>query len=122
MSLNIKKAIQLNLDGSYIPSFDKSTKHNSFTFKNNFKLLGSCHNLKELRIKEGQKIDTIFISPIFKTKNHQRGLGVYKFKHLMNLTKKKVVCLGGVNQKNLKKLKMLGINNIAAISMFRNFK
>ena len=35
-------------------------------------------------------------------------------------TKKDVVCLGGINKNNIKKIKLLKINNIASISMFQN--
>ena len=37
----------------------------------------------------------------------------------MKLTKKNVVCLGGINKDNIKKIKLLNINNIASISMFQ---
>src|SRR5210317_551607 len=42
LSNNIKLAIKLNLDGAYIPSFNKSFIHNSYSLKKNFKLLGSA--------------------------------------------------------------------------------
>ena len=40
LSNNIKLAIKLNLDGVYIPSFNKSTKHLAFSLKKNFKIIG----------------------------------------------------------------------------------
>ena len=39
LSNNIKLAIKLNLDGAYIPSFNKSTKHLAFSLKKIFELL-----------------------------------------------------------------------------------
>ena len=60
ISNNLKLSIKLNLDGAYIPSFNSSFKHLSYKFKKNFVLLGSAHNLKEIRLKEIQKIDLIF--------------------------------------------------------------
>ena len=33
ISNNIKLALKLDLDGAYIPSFNKSTKHLAFSFK-----------------------------------------------------------------------------------------
>ena len=57
LSNNIKMAIKLNLDGAYIPSFNKSSKHLAFSLKKNFCIIGSAHNLKEIRIKENQKVD-----------------------------------------------------------------
>ena len=71
LSNNIRLAIQLNLDGAYIPSFNKSLFHNSFNFKKKFKLIGSAHNLNEIRIKEKQNVSSIFLSPIFKTTKYK---------------------------------------------------
>ena len=48
LSNNIKLAIKLDLDGVYIPSFNKSTGHLSYSLKKNFQILGSAHNLKEI--------------------------------------------------------------------------
>ena len=43
LSNNIKLAIKLNLDGAYIPSFNKNKKHLSYSFKKRFIILGSSH-------------------------------------------------------------------------------
>ena len=64
----IKLALKLDLDGAYIPAFNKSLKINSYTLKKKFKLLGSAHNLKEIRTKEIQKVNYLFLSPLFLTK------------------------------------------------------
>jgi thiamine monophosphate synthase len=40
----------------------------------------------------------------------------------MKLTKKDIVSLGGINEKNIKKIKLIGINNIASISMFQKLQ
>ena len=40
LSNNIKIAIKLNLDGAYIPSFNKNTKHLAYSFKKNKNYLG----------------------------------------------------------------------------------
>ena len=39
LSNHVKLAIKLNLDGVYIPSFNKSTKHLAFSIKKNFNIL-----------------------------------------------------------------------------------
>ena len=120
MSNNIKLAIKLNLDGAYIPSFNKGLTHNCFQLKKKFKLIGSAHNLKEIRIKELQNVTRIFLSPLFKTSKYKNFLGVYRFLKLTKFTKKDIVSLGGINKNNLKQLKLLNINNVASISMFQN--
>ena len=119
ISNNIKLAIKLNLDGAYIPAFNRSFLHNSFNLKKNFKLIGSAHNLNEIRIKEKQNVSSIFISSIFKNNKSNKFLCIYKFLNLMKLTKKDIVSLGGINKNNIKKIKLLKINSIASISMFQ---
>jgi len=113
---NIKLAKQLNLSGAYIPSFNKSMSHLCYNFQVNFTILGSAHNIKEMRIKEKQKVNTIFISSIFK--KNRNFLGLNKFKLLSNLTRNRVVALGGVSIKNIKKLKLTKSIMFAGISFF----
>ena len=116
LSNNIKQAIKLDLDGAYIPAFNTSLKHLSYSFKNNFKIVGSAHNLYEIRIKENQRVNKIFISSLFK--KNKNFLGINKFKLLTKLTKKKVIALGGISKKNSKKLKLLKNIEFAGISYF----
>ena len=116
LSNNIKLAIKLDLDGAYIPSFNKSTKHLAFSLKKKFKIIGSAHNIKEIKIKEIQNVNKIFISSIFK--KNKNYLGLNKFKLISNLTKKKVVVLGGISRENLNKLKLLNNSEFAGISFF----
>ena len=96
LSNNIKLALNLNLDGAYIPSFNKDTKHLSFTFKKNFLILGSAHNKKELIMKEKQSVKILFLSSIFK--RNKNYLGLNKFKLLAKLTNIKVIALGGISK------------------------
>ena len=116
LSNNIKLAMKLNLDGAYIPSFNKSTKHLAYTYRKKFEIIGSAHNLKEIRIKEKQKVIGIFLSSLFK--RNKNFLGINKFKILANLTKKDVVALGGISQNNIKKLQLLKCQDLAGISFF----
>lgn len=120
LSNDIKLAIKLNLDGAYIPAFNKSFMHNSYSLKKNFKLIGSAHNLTEIRIKEKQNVTSIFISSIFKNNKNNKFLGIYKFFNLMSLTKKNVICLGGINKDNIKKINLLSISSFGSISMLEN--
>ncbi len=116
LSNHIKLAIKLDLDGAYIPSFNKSTKHLAFSFKKKFKIIGSAHNIKEIKIKETQNVNKIFLSSIFK--KNKNYLGINRFKLISNLTRKKVVALGGISKKNLNKLKLLNNSEFAGISFF----
>ena len=116
LSNNIKLALKLNLDGAYIPSFNKSTQHLAFSLKEKFKIIGSAHNIKEIKIKEIQNVSSIFISSLFK--KNKNYLGINKFKLISNLTNKKVVALGGISAENIKQLKLLNISELAGISFF----
>ena len=116
LSNNIKLAIKLNLDGAYIPAFNQNFKHLTFSYKKNFKLVGSAHNLKEIRVKEKQKVSKIFLSSLFK--KNKNFLGINRFKLLSKLTKKKIVILGGISTKNKKKLSLLNQSEFAGISYF----
>ena len=116
LSNNIKLALKLDLDGVYIPSFNKSSEHLSYSLKKNFQILGSAHNLKEIKIKEKQKVNKIFISSLFKKNNN--FLGINKFKLLSKLTEKEVIALGGVSKKNIRLLKLINSFSFAGISNF----
>ena len=120
ISNNIKLAIKLNLDGAYIPSFNKETKHLSFSYKKNFILLGSAHNINEIKTKELQGINTIFVSSLFK--QNKNYLGINKFKLLLSFSSKPVVALGGLSEDNLKKLSLTNCLGFAGISFFEQKK
>ena len=116
LSNNIKLAIKLNLDGAYIPSFNNSYKHLSYNFKKDFSLLGSAHNIREIRNKEIQKVEYIFLSSLFKKNTNY--LGINKFNNISKFTKKKIVALGGISRENLKKLKLVHCSGFSGISYF----
>ena len=116
ISNNIKLAIKLNLDGVYIPSFNKDKKHLSYSFKKNFIILGSAHSIYEMRIKELQHVNAIFLSSIFK--KNKNYLGINKFKSLSLLTNRLVIALGGISNNNIKKLNLTNCHGFAGISFF----
>jgi thiamine-phosphate pyrophosphorylase len=116
LSNNIKLAINLNLDGAYIPSFNRDTDHLSFSLTQNFTIIGSAHNNKEIKIKEKQGVDLLFLSSIFK--KNKNYLGINKFKLLSKLTNKKAIALGGISKKNINKLKLINCFGFAGISYF----
>ena len=85
--------------------------------KTKFKILGSAHNLREIKIKELQNVDEIFLSPLFKDKTNKQ-LDIYKYLNLRKITKMKDITLGGINEKNIKKLKLIKPFGFAGISYF----
>ena len=117
LSNNVKLSIKLKLDGAYIPSFNKDFQHIGYSYPNNFIILGSAHNLKEIRLKEIQKVQILFISSLFK--KNKNFLGLNKFKLLKSYTKKQIVALGGISKNNKKKLRLTNCFGFAGISFFR---
>ena len=110
-------ALNLNLDGVYIPSFNKNLKHLSYSFSKKFLILGSAHNRNEIKIKEMQKVNIIFLSSLFK--KNKNYLGINKFKLLAKTTNRKIIALGGISNSNLKKLKLINLFGFAGISYFK---
>ena len=113
---NFKMALKFKLDGVYLPSFYRKFDHLNYSTYSNFIILGSAHNLKEIRIKERQRVQGIFISSLFKKNNN--FLGINKFKIICSYSKKNIIALGGISKKNIKKLRLLNISSFAGISFF----
>ena len=111
--------IKYNLDGFYVPAFDKKRIYNYIQKKQKFIFVGSAHNLKEIRTKEKQGVELIFLSPLFKSKKSNRSLGLYRYNRLADLTKLPVVALGGIKQSNLKFLKVTKAKGFGAINFFK---
>ena len=114
---NFKLALKLRLDGVYIPSFNKSFNHLAYSTFLKFHIVGSAHTLKEIRNKELQKVQSIFISSLFK--KNKNYLGINKFKILIKYSKKDIVGLGGISKKNIRKISLANISSVAGISYFK---
>ena len=119
LSNNLKLALKYKISGLYIPSFNKTCKFKNINKHKNFKLIGSAHNVAELKIKEIQGCQEIFLSPIFFNSKNKNFLDIIKFNLLANHTKKKIVALGGINKSNFKKLKLTKSIGIGGISFFK---
>ncbi len=108
----------MNADGVYISSANQNLNLRTIKLKNKFKFLGSAHNLKEIKIKELQNVQEIFLSPLFKKKTNEQ-LNVYRYLKLREITKMRDISLGGINNKNIKKLNMIKPFGFAGISFFK---
>ena len=118
ISNDLKVAIKYNFNGLYIPSFNRKLVFKNIV-KKNFELIGSAHNVTEIKMKEKQGCSSIFLSPIFENNKNKKFLGVIKTNLLKNFTKKQIILLGGVNYENLKRLKICSANGIASISWIK---
>ena len=118
ISNNLKDAIKYNFDGLYIPSFVKNLRFRNITRKK-LEIIGSAHNATELKIKEKQGCSKIFLCPIFKNEKKKKFLDIIKTNLLKNLTENKIILLGGINFKTLKRSKLCSPYGVAAISWIK---
>ena len=95
--------IKYKATGIYLPAFNKSGIQNLLSAKKNILVLGSAHNRREIKEKINQGCDAVFVSPVFQTKN----------------SKTKFYALGGINHKNLKKIKILNAVGFSGISLYK---
>ena len=119
ISNNLKLALKLDLDGLYLPSFNKKLKYKNIPCKKKFKLIGSAHNISEINNKNKQGCSRIFISPIFKTSKHKNHLDTIKFNLLSINIKNKVIALGGINSSNFLKIRLTKSKGFASISWIK---
>ena len=118
---DIYLAHKIGADGLYISSNNKDLILGSGNSKKNFKILGSAHNIKEIKIKEIQNVTEIFLSPLFKNKKNKK-LDIFRYLNLRKATNMKDIALGGINKKNFKKLKLINPAGFAGISYFEKKK
>ncbi len=116
ISNRVRLALKHNFDGLYIPAFNNLMKFQVLKQRSNFKIIGSAHNYQEIKIKENQGCEEIFISPIFFNKKNKSFLDVIKFNNLALTTNKKIIALGGINQNNIRKLLCTKSSGLAGIS------
>ena len=118
VSNDVRLATKLKADGIYVPAFNKINLFNNLQNKN-FEILGSAHNQKEINEKINQNCKIIFLSPLFNVKKSKYYLDIYKFNFLTLSNKSNFIALGGINLKNIRKLKMLHAKGFAGISIFK---
>ena len=116
---NIKIALKYRLDGLYIPAFDNKLNYKNLNLFKNFKIIGSAHGIKEVKIKEKQGCTNIFISPIFHNPKNNSFLGIIKFNLINLFTNVKTIALGGLNQNNIKLLKSTKVEGYASITWIK---
>ena len=117
---NIDLMKSLKADGLYISAYNK--KLNPSFLKNDYKVIGSAHNIKEINLKKLQGCSEIILSRLFKTtyKNKIGFLGVIKFNLLSKLTGVPLTPLGGINLENLNNLNNVNCENVALSSLVKN--
>ena len=117
VSNNSKMLVYLKSNNFYISAHNKKRFCNLKRMNSKIKVMGSAHKISEVYEKIEQGCDFIVLSRIFETsnKNKQGYLGTIKFNLLTRNFSKKFIALGGINEKNFKKLKTLNINGCAML-------
>ena len=118
VSNSSKLAMKYKADGIYVPAFNKKNKFSNFE-KKNIKILGSAHSQQEIQTKIKQNCKAIFLSPAFKIKKSKKYLNLYQFNYLCNSNNVNILALGGISEKNLKKIKLLNIYGFGGIAIFK---
>ncbi len=116
---DLKLSLKLGLDGVYIPAFNKKLNIHNICSKTKFQIIGSAHNICELKIKEKQNCQKIFIVPLFKTEKNKLFLGPTKFNLIAKNTTREIICLGGINSGNIKKIYLTKSIGFASISWIK---
>ena len=117
---NIKLLSKINADGLYVSAHNKNL-HTKTYCKKGFKIIGSAHNQRELDLKIKQGCNVIIFSRLFETSSPNKAghLGVQKFNILSLRSKKELVPLGGINEKNLSKLNSVLSESFACLSAIK---
>ena len=106
-----------NINGLHLPKWEYKCRRN--TKKQIVSV--SAHSLKDKRKIINTKADIIFLSSVFHTNSHpkRKHLGIIRFGLLARSLARPVIALGGINNKNIKKLKHFPISGVAAIEALK---
>ena len=99
-------------------------KNKNYTYlKKNFHIIGRAHNQLEYSILYNKGCSTIMLSPLFYNIKYSLNhiLNNVRFNLITNNWKTKICALGGINIKNIKKIKSLNTNtSISFESLINN--
>ena len=109
-------AIKINADGLYMSAHNRSLK-SLFLKKNNFNIIGSAHNMKEIVFKKNQGCSYILLSKLFLVNYDKKKsfLGTIKFNRISKNTSK-IIALGGIKSQNLNSIRNVNCDGIAILS------
>ncbi len=77
----------------------------------------AVHDRRELQVARQTGADLVFVSPVFATRSHPGAetLGAVRLGLLSGVWRDRTIALGGMNPKNFRRLRSLGLRGWAAI-------
>jgi thiamine-phosphate pyrophosphorylase len=92
--------------------------------KKKFKIIGSAHNQFEYSLKVKQECELVMLSPLFFNKKYSLNkiLNVLKFNLISRNWNRNLCALGGIDEANIRKIKLTIVNSIAFKRLIENPK
>ena len=114
---NVKILLSLRSNKFYISAYNKKQYKHLKKINPKIEIIGSAHNVAEINEKIQQGCDYIVLSRIFETSNKYKtgNLGTLKFNLLTRNFSRKFIALGGINEKNFRKIKILNVHGCALL-------
>ena len=111
---NYKIALKIKAHGVLISSKNKRINLNDF-FLRKLHIIGSAHNQLEYYFKKMQNCETITLSPLFFNPKYSKNkiLGPIKFNLISKTWNTNLCALGGITEKNIKKINLTKVSSIA---------
>ena len=108
-------ALSTGADGVHFSKYSISNRvYSSLSYSCSF------HNMSDLRRTRNLKVKKVFISPIFETSscNTKKPVGLTRLLFLSRSLRCEIGVLGGINIKNIKKLRKKKISYIGGVDIF----
>jgi thiamine-phosphate pyrophosphorylase len=120
---NYQLCCKYHSNGIFLSSGNKQITKPSL-LKKKFKIIGSAHNQFEYLFKFKQGCKLIMLSPLFSNKKYSENkiLNVLKFNLISRNWNKKLCALGGINEENIRRIKLTIATSIAFRRLIENPK
>jgi thiamine-phosphate pyrophosphorylase len=118
ISDNVNLAKRLNINNLHLSA---TNKKKVYLNHKNVNIIGTVHSQLEFHFKLKQGCSAVFLSPIFKTEKYSENkvLDILKFNQIIKDWRIPVYALAGINQINLKRLKLANVCGCGGVSYFK---
>jgi len=118
---------KIDADGLHIPEYLLYGEKSVDVFRNikpQWMVTAAVHSMRALKRAEKLGVDAVLVSPVFKTKSHDTAnpIGVLGLAKFVQQTRLPVFALGGVTEKNKKRVYKTGAAGFAGIGHFSDIK